>query len=48
MLSAATAREMRRRNPAMRLVELEGIGHAPALMAAEQIALVRDWLLAAD
>ncbi len=48
VLTAATAQEMQRRKPAMRLVELEGIGHAPALMADEQITLVRDWLLAAD
>jgi len=34
------------RGPRARLVELPGIGHAPALMADDQIALVRDFLLA--
>lgn len=33
------------RGPRARLVELPGIGHAPALMADDQIALVRDFLL---
>ncbi|HUZ72099.1 MAG TPA: alpha/beta hydrolase [Stellaceae bacterium] len=37
---------MTTRGPRARLVELPGIGHAPALMAADQIALVRDFLLA--
>ena len=35
---------MTRRGPKARLVELEGIGHAPALMAPDQIALIRDFL----
>jgi pimeloyl-ACP methyl ester carboxylesterase len=26
------------------LVEIPDCGHAPALMAADQVALVRDWL----
>lgn len=34
------------RGPRARLVELPGIGHAPALMAADQIALIRDFLRA--
>lgn len=46
VLTADGAREMLRRKPATRLVELDGIGHAPALMSEAQIALVRDWLLA--
>jgi pimeloyl-ACP methyl ester carboxylesterase len=37
---------MTQRGPRARLVELPGIGHAPALMAADQIALVRDFLRA--
>ncbi|MGH6932629.1 MAG: alpha/beta fold hydrolase [Dongiaceae bacterium] len=44
ILLAETAAEMQRRGPKAKLVELPGIGHAPALMAEEQIALVRDWL----
>jgi pimeloyl-ACP methyl ester carboxylesterase len=37
---------MTQRGPRARLVELPGIGHAPALMAADQIALVRDFFRA--
>jgi pimeloyl-ACP methyl ester carboxylesterase len=37
---------MTQRGPCARLVELPGIGHAPALMADDQIALVRDFLQA--
>jgi pimeloyl-ACP methyl ester carboxylesterase len=33
------------RGPEAELVELPGIGHAPALMDPAQIALIRDWLL---
>lgn len=44
LLLADTAAEMQRRGPPMNLVELAGVGHAPALMADDQIALVRDWL----
>jgi pimeloyl-ACP methyl ester carboxylesterase len=40
-----TAEEMVRRGPRARLVEFPGIGHAPALLAPEQIGVVRDWLL---
>lgn len=48
VLTAEGAQEMLRRRPSTRLVEWDGIGHAPALMSDEQIALVRDWLLAAS
>ena len=44
LLLPETAREMTGRGPGAELVELEGIGHAPALMAEDQIATVRDWL----
>jgi len=37
---------MTQRGPRPRLVEFEGIGHAPMLMAGEQIQVVRDFLLA--
>ena len=37
---------MTERGPQAKLVEFPGMGHAPALMAADQIAVVRDWLLA--
>jgi pimeloyl-ACP methyl ester carboxylesterase len=45
LLSPATAKEMTRRGPKARLVEIPDIGHAPTLMHAEQIALVRDFLM---
>ncbi|HEY6858749.1 MAG TPA: alpha/beta hydrolase [Pseudolabrys sp.] len=40
-----TALKMTRRGPQTRLVEFEGVGHAPALMSDEQIRAVRDFLL---
>jgi pimeloyl-ACP methyl ester carboxylesterase len=40
-----TAAEMQRRGPRAEVVEFEGVGHAPALMAPEQIDAVRRWLL---
>ncbi len=46
ILSHETAEEMLTRGPEAELVELPGIGHAPALMDPAQIALIRDWLLA--
>jgi pimeloyl-ACP methyl ester carboxylesterase len=45
LLSAATARAMTLRGPKARLVEFAGVGHAPTLVAAEQRAAVRDFLL---
>jgi pimeloyl-ACP methyl ester carboxylesterase len=44
LLTAATAREMTQRGPRARVMELAGIGHAPALMAADQIGLIESWL----
>lgn len=44
LLLTETAEEMTRRGPGAELVEFEGVGHAPALMAEEQIAVIRDWL----
>jgi pimeloyl-ACP methyl ester carboxylesterase len=46
VLQQATAHEMTRRGPRARLIELPGIGHAPVLMAADQVQAVRDFLLA--
>ena len=37
---------MGQRGPRARLVELPGVGHAPTLVQPEQVALVRDFLLA--
>jgi pimeloyl-ACP methyl ester carboxylesterase len=46
LLSHATAEEMTRRGPRAKLVEFPGIGHAPALMAEDQIAAIESWLAA--
>jgi len=43
VLTAETAREMIRRNPGARLVEVAG-GHAPWLKSADEISLISDWL----
>lgn len=45
VLLAEIAEEMRTRGPRTQLVELPGVGHAPALMAKDQIDVIRDWLL---
>jgi pimeloyl-ACP methyl ester carboxylesterase len=44
LLLPGTAAEMSRRGPKAELVEIDGTGHAPALMAKDQIEIVRDWL----
>jgi pimeloyl-ACP methyl ester carboxylesterase len=46
LLSAATALEMTRRGPHARFHEFAGIGHAPTLVQDDQIAVVREFLLA--
>jgi pimeloyl-ACP methyl ester carboxylesterase len=46
VLRAGDAQAMRERGPRAEVVEFPGIGHAPALMADDQIAAVRDFLLA--
>ncbi len=45
LLARQTAEEMARRGPRARVVEIPGVGHAPTLMHAEQIGIVRDFLL---
>jgi pimeloyl-ACP methyl ester carboxylesterase len=45
LLSRATAEEMTRRGPKPQLAQIPGVGHAPTLMHAQQIAIVRDFLL---
>jgi pimeloyl-ACP methyl ester carboxylesterase len=45
LLLADTALDMTRRGPRPALVEFDGVGHAPALMTADQIAAVRGFLL---
>ena len=44
ILLADTAAEMTRRGPKATVVEFAGIGHAPALQADDQIAVIRDFL----
>jgi pimeloyl-ACP methyl ester carboxylesterase len=48
LLSPATAQAMTQRGPQARLVEFAGVGHAPTLMAADQLDAVSAFLLAAD
>ena len=43
VLRAETAREMTTRGPQAKLVEFPGIGHAPMLMAPDQIAAVEEF-----
>ena len=45
MLSPETAAQMTQRGPKARLIEIAEVGHAPTLMHADQIAIVRDFLL---
>ena len=45
ILLRETADEMLTRKPDAQLIEFEGVGHAPMLMAGDQIRAVRDWLL---
>lgn len=44
LLSKATADAMAARGPHAHCTELEGVGHAPTLIAPGQVALVRDFL----
>ena len=46
VLDHADAMAMTERGPRAHLIEFSGMGHAPALMADDQIAVVRNWLLA--
>lgn len=44
LLSASTAQEMGQRGPCASCIELEGIGHAPTLVAEGQVAIVQNFL----
>lgn len=46
LLSHETAQAMTQRGPKAKLAEVPGVGHAPTLIAEDQIALVKDFLLA--
>jgi pimeloyl-ACP methyl ester carboxylesterase len=45
LLLPETAEEMTRRGPKAHLVEVPGCGHAPGLMEASQVEIIRDWLM---
>lgn len=45
ILDAATAEAMTQRGPKAKLVEVPGVGHAPWLASADEIAPIRDFLL---
>jgi pimeloyl-ACP methyl ester carboxylesterase len=45
LLSPATAQAMTQRGPKARLVEFAGVGHAPTLVVADQVAAVTGFLL---
>ena len=47
LLKRETLQEMAGRGPRANTVEIPAVGHAPTLMHADQIAIVRDFLLAA-
>ena len=46
LLRRDTALDMTERGPKARLHEFAGIGHAPTLVSDEQVAVVREFLLA--
>ena len=46
LLSSGTAQAMAQRGPRARLVEFEGVGHAPTLIVQGQVDAVTDFLLA--
>jgi pimeloyl-ACP methyl ester carboxylesterase len=48
LLSAATAARMAATGPKAEVVTIKGVGHAPALMSEDQIAVVREFLTADD
>lgn len=46
LLDHDTAVSMTQRGPKARLIEFDGIGHAPTLIAPDQVAAIKDFLLA--
>ena len=46
LLTRETAQAMTQRGPKARLVEFAGVGHAPTLIAPDQVGVVREFLLA--
>ena len=47
LLTRDTWQAMGSRGPRGKLAEIAGVGHAPMFQSADQIAIVRDFLLAA-
>jgi pimeloyl-ACP methyl ester carboxylesterase len=47
LLTRDTWQQMGERGPRAKLAEIPGVGHAPMFLSADQIAVVRDFLLAA-
>jgi pimeloyl-ACP methyl ester carboxylesterase len=45
LLTRETALEMTQRGPRARLVEFEGVGHAPMFVQPDQVAAVQRFLL---
>jgi len=45
LLTRATCEQMHGRGPKAKVIEIPGVGHAPTLLHADQIGLVRDFLL---
>jgi len=45
VLMKETAEKMKTRGPKVTIVEFEGVGHAPPLLASRHIDVVRNWLL---
>ena len=48
LLTRETAQQMAARGPKAKVVEIADVGHAPTLMHADQIAIVRDFLLKSE
>jgi len=48
LLGPSTVQAMTERGPRARCITFKGVGHAPTLMAADQVAAVRDFLLAPE
>lgn len=46
LLTRETVAQMAVRGPRARIAEIKGVGHAPTLLHADQVALVREFLLA--
>jgi pimeloyl-ACP methyl ester carboxylesterase len=45
LLTKETCAQMAQRGPKAKVVEIPGVGHAPTLMHADQVAIVREFLL---